>query len=256
MPERGDVCDERVDLHRPEQAPRAARLQADALERHVARAEIEVRRARADAAERRRDTLVARAHPIRAVARGPGSSAVTGRVPAAQRRPRARRSRGRAGSTKASTTRSSRVASCLVTRPVDDRRERGEQDDHQEDDVARGAMLMRRSAGARVAAAPPPRRRASRGRRPPRPRTASRRATQATAASAACTVSCGMPKRALAGLQTAADVADSGEELANHAGPPQGSRTTGGRRAAAGSQRRPRAGVSVTTSVIALTACQ
>src|SRR3954463_7666038 len=70
LAERRDVPDERLDLPLGEEQPAAARLDAVPLERHVARAEVEVGRERADAAKRRADRRARRrlAGPVRAVA--------------------------------------------------------------------------------------------------------------------------------------------------------------------------------------------
>src|SRR5581483_6775768 len=55
VPERRDVRDERVDLRARKEETAAARLLARLLQRHVAGAQVEVGRERADAAERRPD---------------------------------------------------------------------------------------------------------------------------------------------------------------------------------------------------------
>src|SRR5438094_764805 len=74
LAERGDIGDQPLQLPLVEDDRLAPRLQADVLQRHVARAQVEVGRQRADALQRRRQPELLPRHALRPGADHPGGS--------------------------------------------------------------------------------------------------------------------------------------------------------------------------------------
>ena len=147
-------------------------------------------------------------------------------------------------------------ASCLVTRPVDDRGDPGEQDDHEEDVLpSSGADGEEVQAALRRRILLPDVARCAEDGDDATCAATTTRALQRPAAPTA-TASCGMPQRALAGLHAASEVPMPARNDANQMFRRRGSRTTAGTESRRRLIATGESTVRVTTSVSTLTACQ